>query len=911
LHKPKHIFQIMLTLILVISVLPFLPKVQAEEHSSFIMSEYIEGSSYNKAIELYNGTGKEIDLEDYSLVHFNNGASQDPGDGYVNVLDLEGTLENDEVHVVAHDDADEEILNEADQTGNTYFYNFNGDDAIVLFKGFDSDTRQGTVIDSIGKVGEDPGSSWNQDQVSTQNATLVREQSITSGDQELYDSYDPSNEWIALPQDTFSNLGVYTEVKPPEQKDQYTAVVDRVVDGDTIKIQDPILGTTTVRYLNIDTPETYHLDEYDPSLVTTNKDHSQKYHGERATEYLQNLLESGDEVRLKLGEEATDDYGRLLAEVIRKDDGKNTNLMMVEQGYAVTYFIHPFKSDLTYLTYQQATKEAVEKEYGIWDDSTNLLELPFEFRVRDQDKGFTKFVGNYSNREYVQPGNWDDVPVHKRVFFWNEDDAIKAGYEPSFEREPLIADARYADEGDTVTVSGTVIAKEESGDKTNYYIQDQSAGIVVRTDDLEADLGEEIKATGETNNYYGLLQVLTTDASVIDDEGDSNTPSLVQSSDLGEDLESQLVILEDVTIESKDDNHNYEAKDTNGSFTIDSDEDLVEVGATYDQLIGYVDYNYGEYKVTPRFEKDVVEEVPTSDIEDVRDADLATLVRVQGVITAMFEAGGKTNYFIQDETAGLVVRAEDIDANIGDQIEAKARTEEYFDLLQLQPTPSNIEITEEDAGVPDPKNIESDELGEHLEGQLVAIDGVSVTEVDTHHNYTAEDDEGSFIIDSDQDLVEVDEEYKTVTGVVDYNYGEYKLTPRFEDDVVARDEDDENDEDKDENEDIDQDIFGDYLEGDESLEDIKEHIISLYDEVSSDELAELLDEQLGEFVETNGNTSQHIDSTVHHIMKSLSKLDKRNKDVEERKIQHALEKIIKKHNKSTNKGNKGKDKRKH
>ncbi len=909
MHKPKHLFRLLLALILVISVLPFTPNVQAEDHSSLIISEYIEGSSYNKALEIYNGTGDEVDLKDYTLVHFNNGASQDPDDGkYVNVLDLEGTLENDEVHVVAHDESDEDILDVADQTGNTYFYSFNGDDAIVLFKDYDADTRQGTVVDSIGKVGEDPGSAWNQNQVSTQNATLVRDQSVTSGDQDLYDSYDPSSEWIALPQDTFTHLGEYTEVQAPEQKDQYTAVVERVVDGDTIKIQDPVLGTTTVRYLNIDTPETYHLDSYDPSLVTQNKDHSQKYHGERATQYLQNLLDSGDEVRLKLGEEAKDDYGRLLAEVIRKDDGVNTNLKMVEQGYAVTYFIYPFESDMTFLTYQQATKEAVEKDYGIWSDSTPLLELPFEFRVREQDKDFSKFVGNYETEEYVKPENWDDVPVYKRVFFWTEEDAIKAGYEPDFERDPLIADARYADEGDTVTVTGTVIAKDEAGSKTNYYIQDQSAGIVVRTDDLDAEIGEDIEATGETNNYYGLLQVLSSDAEVIDHEGEYNTPSLIQSTDIGEDLESQLVMLEDVTIKSEDSYNNYEAKDANGTFTIDSDHELVEVGETYAQLIGYVDYNNGEFKVTPRFEKDVVDEIATSDIEDVRDADLGTLVKVEGIITAMFEAGGKTNYFIQDETAGLVVRAEDINAEIGDQIEAKARTEEYYDLLQLQPSPTNIEITDEDAGVPEPKNIESDDLGEELEGQLVEIDGVRVTDVDSHHNYTAEDDEGTFTIDSDQDLVEIDEEYTTIIGVVDYNYGEYKLTPRFEEDVMARDEDDE-----DHDEDLDEDIFGEYLDGDESLHDVKDHIIDLYDELSSDELADLLDEELSEFIETNGNTSQHIDSTVHHIMKSLSKLDKGNTDVEERKIQHELEKIIKKHNKSKHKGNgkaKGKGKRK-
>lgn len=38
----------------------------------FIISEYIEGSSFNKAIELYNGTNTTIDLSQYKLVLYAN-----------------------------------------------------------------------------------------------------------------------------------------------------------------------------------------------------------------------------------------------------------------------------------------------------------------------------------------------------------------------------------------------------------------------------------------------------------------------------------------------------------------------------------------------------------------------------------------------------------------------------------------------------------------------------------------------------------------------------------------------------------------------------------------------------------------------------------------------------------------------
>jgi len=38
-------------------------------------SEYIEGSSFNKAIEIYNGTGAPVDLSAYKVELYINGAS--------------------------------------------------------------------------------------------------------------------------------------------------------------------------------------------------------------------------------------------------------------------------------------------------------------------------------------------------------------------------------------------------------------------------------------------------------------------------------------------------------------------------------------------------------------------------------------------------------------------------------------------------------------------------------------------------------------------------------------------------------------------------------------------------------------------------------------------------------------------
>ncbi|WP_430788945.1 5'-nucleotidase C-terminal domain-containing protein [Virgibacillus flavescens] len=213
--------------------------------------------------------------------------------------------------------------------------------------------------------------------------------------------------------------------EPPSAAGVYESTVESVTDGDTIHIATPVLGGTKVRFLNMDTPETYTAHNDDPARDEINL--NQKTMGEEAKAYMNELLQPGDEVLVKIGEEPTDQYGRLLAEVIRKEDGVNINVEMVKKGYAVTYFIAPFDEEV-YPTYQNAVKEAKDAGLGIWDPEDPLLELPFEFRANDDQKGFSKYVVNSDTMKYVLPNDWEDVPVENRVFFWDEQTAQDYGY---------------------------------------------------------------------------------------------------------------------------------------------------------------------------------------------------------------------------------------------------------------------------------------------------------------------------------------------------------------------------------------------------------------------------------------------------------------------------------------------------
>src|SRR5688572_22617162 len=169
--------------------------------TTLFISEYIEGSSFNKALEIYNGTGSTVDLVagNYVLQLYSNGASTPSSS-----LALTGSVATGDVRVVAHPDAGAVVLGRAQQTSAATI-NFNGDDAVVLRKGGAS----GPVLDAIGQVGFRPSPEWGTAAVGTQDSTMRRKASITAGDTVVSDPFDPALEWDGFEIDSFDALGAH------------------------------------------------------------------------------------------------------------------------------------------------------------------------------------------------------------------------------------------------------------------------------------------------------------------------------------------------------------------------------------------------------------------------------------------------------------------------------------------------------------------------------------------------------------------------------------------------------------------------------------------------------------------------------------------------------------------------------
>lgn len=168
--------------------------------ANVIISEYVEGSGNNKALELYNTASESVDLSAYEIQIYYNG-SVTPGRTWT----LEGELAPAQTWVVASSAADPQLLTVADQVlGGGWF---NGDDAIVLRRG-------DQINDSFGQIGIDPGAAWSNNGVSTRDQTL-RRLSTSPADTNPNDSYDdPSVTWASFPQNSFEDLGAYSGSNP-------------------------------------------------------------------------------------------------------------------------------------------------------------------------------------------------------------------------------------------------------------------------------------------------------------------------------------------------------------------------------------------------------------------------------------------------------------------------------------------------------------------------------------------------------------------------------------------------------------------------------------------------------------------------------------------------------------------------
>ena len=200
----------------------------SQECVTIFISEYVEGWSNNKAIELYNPTDESIDLSNYRLERFSNGSSSSAAN---QKLVLSGIMPPLSVYVIVIDQRDtsgsgqtapvwDELQAKADifmcpvYDDNNVMY-FNGNDALVLFN--TEAGGAGFIWDVFGVIGENPGNDeftggWNNvppdytevangSEPWTKDHSLIRKPDVVAG---LFNApnpgeWDVSVQWDSIP----------------------------------------------------------------------------------------------------------------------------------------------------------------------------------------------------------------------------------------------------------------------------------------------------------------------------------------------------------------------------------------------------------------------------------------------------------------------------------------------------------------------------------------------------------------------------------------------------------------------------------------------------------------------------------------------------------------------------------------
>ena len=217
---------------------------QSTSSEDIFFSEWAEGSSNNKYLELYNGSDTYVNLSEFSLSSCHNGCDNEYQFDYPDNVTFDSSivLAPGDVFVVCHPSASDSILMKCDQT---FSYMSNGDDFFALTEsGATSDNY--VIHDKVGDFGPDPGSGWPIAGIldATREHTIIRKSFINTGNIDWLSSAgtDSANsEWIIMERPTTDytpqTLGSHNEQNIlPEYSLSFDGIDDHIIIDNTADI---------------------------------------------------------------------------------------------------------------------------------------------------------------------------------------------------------------------------------------------------------------------------------------------------------------------------------------------------------------------------------------------------------------------------------------------------------------------------------------------------------------------------------------------------------------------------------------------------------------------------------------------------------------------------------------------------
>jgi predicted extracellular nuclease len=344
-----------------------------------------------------------------------------------------------------------------------------------------------------------------------------------------------------------------------------------------------------------------------------------------------------------------------------------------------------------------------------------------------------------------------------------------------------------------------------------------------------AILGDNVTITGTITEYNGETELGTISSYTIESSGNTPYAPIIRTcaevsydscSDVTEPYEAILVQLNNVTVDSA---YTYGAvwvSDGTGACIVDDDMFLggvnpptITVGETYSYIRGICRYTYGQYKVMPRFADDVLQ-IAYTPIYALQHTDnvgtfpncyptdsIGTVQTINGTVMGVY-ANNVRRCFVQDAAdpwSGVYlynIPSGDT-AVVGDNVIVTGTITEYNGETELG-TISSYTI-ESSGNTPYAPIIRTcaeisydtcSDVTEPYEGMLVQLNNVTVDSAYTYGAVWVSDGTGACIVDDDMFIggtnpptITVGETYSYIRGICRYTYSQYKVMPRFADDV--------------------------------------------------------------------------------------------------------------------------------
>ncbi|MCU4493208.1 ExeM/NucH family extracellular endonuclease [Acinetobacter guillouiae] len=125
-------------------------------YAQLMFSQYIDGTVNRKGLEIYNPDGSTVNLADYQIEQYTNGATSKTA-----TYTLEGNLASKAKFIIGRTELQAELGTKVNQVAGL---SFNGDDALVL-------VYKGTPVDRFGRIGDKPANGgWGTIITSYQNS---------------------------------------------------------------------------------------------------------------------------------------------------------------------------------------------------------------------------------------------------------------------------------------------------------------------------------------------------------------------------------------------------------------------------------------------------------------------------------------------------------------------------------------------------------------------------------------------------------------------------------------------------------------------------------------------------------------------------------------------------------------------